>query len=411
MSSNLSEPVSLVMVAIGGYGYYYLRTLLDEFSPNSVEIRAVVDPAPEKSEAYSEISRRQIPIFQSLRDFYQEGGSSDLTVISSPIHFHVPQSCEALRRGSHVLCDKPIGVTVQEVDDLIRTMDEAERWVMVGYQWSFTDAIQALKRDILKGVWGYPVRLKTLCLWPRDESYYSRNDWAGKQKDPEGRWILDNPANNAMAHFLHNLFYILGETMDTSAKPVEVTAECYRTNAIDTFDTIGCRIFTEGGTECLFYASHAIPEDLGPMFSFEFEDATVTYGGTADDIIAIDARGREKHYGSPNDNHQFRKLFEAVETVKHPKSILCGPEAARSQTLCVNGIQESVSEIIPFPEAMMLYDEKRRLHWVKGLSEHLYECYQTSHLPSETGVSWARRGGTINLSHYRYFPGGMIPGT
>ena len=59
MSFDQKNPVSIVMVAIGGYGYYYLRTLLDEFSPGSVEIRAVVDPAPERSAVFSEIRRRR----------------------------------------------------------------------------------------------------------------------------------------------------------------------------------------------------------------------------------------------------------------------------------------------------------------------------------------------------------------
>jgi len=44
--------------------------------------------------------------------------------------------------------------------------------------------------------------MKTLCFWQRDENYYRRSGWAGKIKDKKGNWILDSPANNAMAHFL-----------------------------------------------------------------------------------------------------------------------------------------------------------------------------------------------------------------
>lgn len=33
MSALPGGPVRVLMVAIGGYGYYYLRTLLDEVSP------------------------------------------------------------------------------------------------------------------------------------------------------------------------------------------------------------------------------------------------------------------------------------------------------------------------------------------------------------------------------------------
>ena len=410
MESKEKRPVSVVMLGISSYGQYFLKTLLKEFSSDEMELRAVVSRFPERSEHYSELKDRGTSTFHSLSEFYERGYSADLVVISSPHHYHVPQTCEALRHGSHVLCEKPLGATVQEAEQMIQTKDTARRWVMIGYQWSYSDAIQALKRDIGLGLLGKPVRLKTLCLWPRDESYYKRNNWAGRKKDDKGSWILDSPANNAMAHFLHNLFYVLGEQVDTSAQPIEVTAELYRAYPIENFDSIACRVFTDEGVELLFYASHAIPQDQGPMFSFEFEQATVFFGEFKDDIIAKDSLGNEKHYGSPEADLQFRKLLEAVAAVREPSPIIiCGPEAAFSQTLCVNGIQESAPEIVSFPESMIQDDVKNRQRWVKGLAEAFYDCYEKGILPSEASFSWARRGRAFDLRNYRFFPGGISP--
>lgn len=408
MKHSQKPTVTVVLVGISGMGLYYLTALLEEFSADEVGLRAVVDPFPQKSERYSEVKSRGILIFHSLREFYESGQSADLAVISSPIHFHVPQSCEALRHHSHVLCEKPLGATIQEAGRLIQERDDAHRWVMIGYQWSYSAAIQALKSDILKGGLGKPVRLKTLCFWPRDEDYYKKSGWIGRKRDEAGNWILDSPANNAMAHFLHNLFYVLGERIDTSARPVKVKAELYRAYSIENFDSIACRVFTDEGAELLFYASHAVPRDQGPMFSFEFEDAQVTYGEISDDIIASDSLGNKKHYGSPEADPPFRKLSEAVNTVKEPKLVLCGPEAALSQTLCVNGIQESVPEIVTFPEAMVQKEGKRK-RWVRSLSEAFYECYQKGILPSETSFSWARCGKQVDLTNYQFFPGGTLP--
>ncbi len=44
-------------------------------------------------------------------------------------------------------------------------------------------------------------------------------------RDGKGHWILDSPANNAMAHDLHNMFYILGLTRETSARPARLIRE------------------------------------------------------------------------------------------------------------------------------------------------------------------------------------------
>jgi hypothetical protein len=56
-----------------------------------------------------------------------------------------------------------------------------------------------------------------------------------------GLGIFDSPANNATAHFLHNMFYLLGATRETSAAPAVVQAELYRANAIENFDTAAIR--------------------------------------------------------------------------------------------------------------------------------------------------------------------------
>lgn len=404
MNKNCN-PVSVVLVGTSGMGLHYLKALLEEFSSDEVEIRAAVDPFPERSDHYPELKKRKIPVFHSLREFCEIGQTADLAVISSPTQFHVPQSSEALRCGAHVLCEKPLSATIQDADRLIQERDEASRWIMIGYQWSYSKAIQDLKQDIIKGLFGRPVRLKTLCFWPRGEDYYRKSEWLGRKKDEEGRWVLDSPANNAMAHFLHNLFYVLGKQKDTSVQPAEVTAELYRAYPIENFDTVACRALSEENTELLFYASHVTRLDKGPVFSFEFEQATINYSEVSDDIIATDRKGKEKHYGSPEESHPLRKLAQAVASAREPGPIVCGPEAARSQTLCMNGIQESFPEILEFPESM-IQKEERRL-WVDGLEEELYGCYRKGILPSEGNLSWACAGRAVDLREYHYYPRGI----
>lgn len=399
-----SRPVSLILVGIGGMGSHYLKALWEEFSPHEMEILAIIDRSPKESSHRTEAKKRGIPVFQTLGEAYGAGIRPELTVIASPHQFHAHQTTEALKNKSHVLCEKPLAATIQDADSMIRAKNAWERWVRIGYQWSYTPAVLSLKLDVLKGLMGRPLCLKSLYLWARDEAYYRRNEWAGCLKDPEGRWVLDSPANSAMAHDLHNMFFVLGQRMDQSAMPVEVTAEAYRAYAIENFDTVASRVMTETGAELLFYASHVAEEDLGPLFCFEFEEATVTYDPSADDIIAEGRSGKTKHYGSPTVGHPFLKLFEAAAALRKGKPVLCGPEAARAQTLCANGIQESVQKIKVFPKRLTKEQGGRR--WVDGLGKILFDCYARGILPSETRVSWANSGKAVNLWDYVYFPGG-----
>lgn len=398
-----NEQISIVLSAISGYGFYYLKTLLEEFPSGKIKISGIIDPFPEKSGLFDEVKKRKIPIYSDIKDFYKND-TADLAIISSPIHYHVPQSISALKHGSNVLCEKPIGATIQEANELIKVKNETKCWMMIGYQWSFTNAIQSLKKDIISGLFGKPIRLKTLCFWTRGVDYYNRNNWAGKIKDDEGRWILDSPANNAMAHFLHNLFFVLGKEINLSALPKEVEAECYRANPIENYDTVACQVYTYEGVELLFYASHSTFVDKGPMFNFEFEDAVISYGEESNEIIAKDRKGNIKSYGNPDAEHQFLKLFKAVEFIKNPDLIICGPEAASSQTICINGIQESVGEITDFPKSVIVRDENDKRFWVKELAQSLFECYNNNILPNVAKYYWAKSGKKIELENYNYFP-------
>lgn len=397
---NLKDEVSMLMVGIGGYGYHYLKTIWEELPSDKVQVTGIIDPYADKSGLYPEVVKRSIPVFNTVDEFNQTGHRADLTVISSPIHYHVPQSITALENGSCVLCEKPLCGSIQEADLLIKKRDEVRKWVMVGYQWSYSKAIQSLKNDILKGSFGSPIRMKSLCLWPRDDAYYRRNDWAGKIRDASGRWILDSPANNAMAHYLHNLLYLLGEEIHLSAIPHDVTSEAYRVNPIENYDTIACRIFTVEGIELLFYASHATEKTVNPVFQLEFEDAVIHFSSDQHEIIAVDRKGIRKSYGSPDDDHQFMKLFRAVEMVGKTGIMECGIEAARSHTVCINGIQESALNIDAFPDSLIRRDRAEQRWWAEGLDHALYNCYRDSLLPHEAGIEWAVKAKTCNVKSY-----------
>lgn len=45
---------------------------------------------------------------------------------------------------------------------MIRARDHAGKQVSIGYQWSFSEAIGELKADVAAGLFGEPLRFKTL---------------------------------------------------------------------------------------------------------------------------------------------------------------------------------------------------------------------------------------------------------
>jgi len=64
-------------------------------------------------------------------------------------------------------------------------------------------------------------------------AYFRRNDWVGRIRTDAGHCVFDSPANNAAAHYLHIMLYLLGATREGAAMPASVQAETYRANAIE----------------------------------------------------------------------------------------------------------------------------------------------------------------------------------
>lgn len=392
--------LKVALTGMGGYGEIYLKELLRGPMHNGMKLMGAIDPAPSRCRLLSQVQAQGIPIYPSMEDFFAEA-TADLVVLSTPPQLHCEQVCLALSHGCHVLCEKPIGAEPSQVQMMIDARDRAGKIVGIGYQWSFSPAIQQLKRDVAAGRFGAPKAFRTSIFWPRDEHYYRRNRWAGRQRDDQGRPVLDSPVNNACAHYLHNMFYVLGEKLDESEQPSSVVAELYRANEIDNYDTGALKCVSASGAEMLFIATHATRTQQDPLFRYEFENAAIYHGGEVGmDIVARNGDGVIMNYGEPVHGASTAKLREVASAIRDGKRVACGLEAAASQTFCMYAAQQSCAQIIDFPLELVVSEGEPgdRKTYVKGLETELTRCYNQFKLPSELGISWAKPGRRIHVA-------------
>jgi predicted dehydrogenase len=373
------NPIRVALVGIGGYGVMYVDQMLKHAGAHEAVLVAGIDPCPERSSYLPALRDAGVPLFPSLEAFHR-ADRADLVVISAPIHLHAPLTIQALAQGSNVLCEKPLCATLAEADRLADAERAAGRFVAVGYQWSFSAAMQAMKRDLLAGRLGRPKRLKTITLWPRPLTYYARNDWAGRLRTESGAWVFDSPVNNATAHYLHNMLYLLGRGRETSAAPEAVEARLGRANRIENFDVAALRLAMPAGVRVLMLTTHAAVRCVGPLASYEFEHGTVTLG--EDQVFRLRwRRGGEEVYGSPNDS-QANKLWESVAAVRTGARPACGIEVARCHTAVVDRLQKL--RIHDFSEdrvALRALENGDQQVWVRGLEDSFERAYADWQLP------------------------------
>ncbi|MHB1152592.1 MAG: Gfo/Idh/MocA family protein [Eubacteriales bacterium] len=375
----------VLLAGIGGYGTLYTDTLIDMQKENKIIIAGMADPYLDSCQKISKVKEAGIPLYTSTSQFWDAGNKADITMIASPIAFHTKQIMEALSHGTDVLCEKPLSGDYRDGAIIESLAGKAGKFVMIGYQWSYSKAISSLKADILAGIWGKPIQLKTLVLWPRPVSYFKRGSgWAGRKYDADGTPVFDSVINNATAHYLHNILYILGNRFDTALIPETVEVQLSRANEIENFDNAAVRCSFDNGAEALFLASHCTDRSYDPAFVYKFENGTVTFDETNNGEHCITGtlkNGSVIRYGDPFED-SANKIRLAIENVKTKDPYLpCNAKTAVPHSAVISAVQKT--RIFDIPETLK---SNKDTVVVSGLYELMTLCYRQGKMPAETGI-------------------------
>lgn len=382
--------MKIALVGSSGYAERYF-TIMERFLAGGEDrLCAVVDPNAAQSPRYPWFLEQGIPLYPTLAQFYQQD-TADLVVICSPIGLH-PEHAIAALAHSHVLCEKPLAATPEEGLRIKAAQEESGRFCGVGFQWSYTPAMQALKADILAGRLGRPRSLRTYVSWKRRDAYYTTSGWKGRLRDAQGRWVMDSIAMNAAAHYLHNILFLLGERMESAALPLWVEGSLYRGRPIETFDTAFLRGEFPGGARMVFVASHVGEENQNPKCIYEFERATVTYDEDGDrQVHAQFADGTQKEYGCPSDQEALsQKLLAMLEAIRTGRPPVCGVATALPHLQVCSAITRGIP-VGEFPAGLLTREQEPPGVQVQGLCAAMNRCYREGLLPDEQGCGWAAK--------------------
>ncbi len=82
--------------------------------------------------------------------------NSDIDIIDvcTPNMYHAPLSIAALEAGKHVICEKPLAPTPNEIRQMIEARDKSGKLLMTAQHFRFTGASQAMKKEIDSGTLG-----------------------------------------------------------------------------------------------------------------------------------------------------------------------------------------------------------------------------------------------------------------
>ena len=202
--------VRMAIAGIGGYGDYCLG-LMERFAdPESYELVGAIDPFYDRARRADKLRAAGVPLYRELDEFYA-ADSCELLLIASPIHLHKQQCLTAFAHGSNVLCEKPLAPILQDAREIDAAARKAGVKLGVGFQMSFCKPIQELKRDILSGLLGKPLKCckptfrgsastaTTTAPWKRPPARPDTASWVSIPLSPTPpRTICTTPASSSV---------------------------------------------------------------------------------------------------------------------------------------------------------------------------------------------------------------------
>jgi len=101
----------------------------------------------------------------------------DVVCITTPSGAHLEPALAAVRAGKHLVVEKPIEITVERTDELLRAADAAGVKISPIFQARFGEGARALKAAIEAGRFGRIVLASAYVKWHRSREYYT--GWKG----------------------------------------------------------------------------------------------------------------------------------------------------------------------------------------------------------------------------------------
>ena len=140
--------IRLGVIGCGGFGLYALQQFAQV---PGVKLAGMA--GTHRQAAYAAALRFGIPDIEDVGKML-ERDDIDLVYIATPPFLHHPQAMQALRAGKHVICEKPLAMTVAQADEMITEAHQRDRLLVANLMQRYNPVSDSVGRLVQAGVLG-----------------------------------------------------------------------------------------------------------------------------------------------------------------------------------------------------------------------------------------------------------------
>ena len=206
--------INVVIVGYGGMGSYHGNTIIPAQN-DKLTVTGAYDVLPERIEAAKEAG---LETYESFEDVLADE-KVEVVLIATPNDSHKDLAIAALRAGKHVVCEKPVAMNVQELDEILAVAKETGKTFMVhqNRRWDpdFLMVRETYQAKTIGDIFQIESRVQGANGIPGDWRHLKEYgggmllDWGVHLLD-QLLWLVDSPIQSFNVDFS----YVLGDPVD-----------------------------------------------------------------------------------------------------------------------------------------------------------------------------------------------------
>jgi UDP-N-acetyl-2-amino-2-deoxyglucuronate dehydrogenase len=284
--------------------------------------------------------------YYSIDDLLRVEKGTHILVVCTPNGLHAEHSIKGLNAGLHVICEKPMSITVAEATKMIAAAETNNRKLNIVKQNRFNPPVLFIKEFLAQNKLGKIASFQLNCFWNRPAAYYE-NSWKGSIELDGGTLYTQ------FSHFIDILYWLLGDV-----KAVNGFRKNELHKGIIEFEDSGViAIEMESGViGSINYSVNSYPKNMEGSITILGETGTIKIGGqylneleyfsVRNEIMPQLAKGNTANeygfYEGSMSNHD--KVYEAfVQSINTTESSL----ATAAETMKTVAIIEKIYKECP----------------------------------------------------------------
>ncbi|WP_136465284.1 Gfo/Idh/MocA family protein [Flagellimonas onchidii] len=321
--------LGIALVGLGSYSTYQLAPAL--MDAEHCYLAGIVTGTPEKEKIWAGkygIPKENIYNYDNFDDIAQNS-AIDIVYVVLPNSMHADFSIRAAKAGKHVICEKPMAISVEECDAIIQACKENGVKLGVGYRLHSEPYTQEVKRIVREKTFG--------------KINYISADAGYRSMSYPAQWRLNKELSGGGALMNMGVYSIQSVIYGTGENPISVSALEFSTRPDyfkETDETITAQFEFESGAIGNIMTSHNISTNR--LFAscergwYELDPAS-TY-------IPLAGRTSQGELNFPQESQQKLQMDDFAKHILFDQPNKAPGEMGKRDMIIVEAIYESISK-------------------------------------------------------------------